>query len=700
MSLNFYCWVPDDIEVFVKVAVKLCDGKSVSKFNFTNCKTIQTDNPRKLKSNIADLSYLNKNGKKPNDNNYIEWDIKEVLKYHSTHESCISNIASITDLNDAALLSIIKSRFKKDLIYTQINTIIICLNPYKSIPNLYNTEIYSKLSKSEQEAHLFYTCYRAKDLLTHSNQSIVVTGESGAGKTETCRQILNFFLNDIHGNIDIKIQKCINACPPIIESLGNAWTIANLNSSRFGKFSRIMIENKCVVGMEIQYYLLERNRIISQTSGERNYHVFYQMIQGLEIDQANRLGLNENISYRYFSNGFIKTKNDKFYFKVFKDGLENIFSKEVTINIIEILATILNLGDLNFIENVEGSYGLNIEENLPFDIITKTLGTDHLPENIRHLLTSKRFRSGSRSSSTMIKYTKDKAILIADSLAKDLYEKLFAYIIKKCNEINLSSEHVNFIGILDIFGFEIYDLNSFEQLCINYCNEKMQQLFNDIIFEEEKTQFLLEGVPSNLITYKGNEDIIELIDGIFSLVDVQCSLGRFHNGEDDGGAIYNQIQANFEGKNAHLKVNKTIAVDGSRQFTILHFAGPALYSISQFVNKNIDKIDDDLNNLLSASSNSILASMYQKVEVDLHELRKQRQKSLVDGIQSRKKSQLKTVASKFRFNLDDLIVNLKRNSLHFIRCINTNNLKLDNNFDSKLVYNQMMHSGIFEVRII
>jgi myosin heavy subunit len=701
---NFYCWVPDDTEVYAKVVVRLCDGKAVSKFNFTNSKTIHTDIPPTLQSNLLDPSFLNKNSntKIPNQNNYIEWDIQEVLKYHTSHESYISNIASITDLNNAALLSIIKSRFHKDLIYTQINTIIICLNPYKSIPNLYNTEVYSKLSKSEQEAHLFYVCYRAKKLLSKSNQSIVVTGESGAGKTETCRQILNFFLNDIHGKLNIKIQRSINACPPIIESLGNAWTISNLNSSRFGKFSRIMMQKMFVVGMEIEYYLLERNRIISQTSGERNYHVFYQMIQGLEKDQANRLCLDENFSYRYFTNGFIKTKNDKFYFKIFRDGLENIFSKEETINIMEILATILNIGNLNFIDVIENNDDtcVKIEEDITFDFVAKTLGTDHLQENIRHLLTSKRFKSGSRSSTTMIMYTKDNSILTADSLAKDIYEKLFAYIIKKCNEINVSSENAKFVGILDIFGFEIYNSNSFEQLCINYCNEKMQQLFNDIIFEEEKKQFILEGLPSDLIKYKGNEDIIALIDSVFSLVDAQCSLGRVYQVDDDGRAIYNQIQANYAGKNSHLKVNKSLSKEGSRKFTVFHFAGAAEYSIAQFISKNIDKIDIDLYNLLSTSSNSILANMYEHViKEEQHELSR-KQKSIVDGIiiPSRKKAPLKTVASKFRLNLDNLIINLKKNSLHFIKCINTNNLKLENNFNSKLVFNQMMHSGIFEVR--
>ena len=501
----------------------------------------------------------------------------------------------LKDHTEEAILHNLRARFKQDIIYTNVSSICLSVNPFKMLP-LYTTalmDIYHK-DPLNQPPHVFKVADAAYqsmlpisrdqdcvaggprdahvELRHGSSQSIVVSGESGAGKTEACKQIMQYLaylsngklekISDSSGNVNPKptvgLEEKILQCNPILESFGNAKTKLNNNSSRFGKFIRIHYGpgddqglrgwTPKIVGSSLDYYLLETSRVPSQSPADRNYHVFFQLVEGASAEQRSILKLKP--PFRYLGkvptelNGFSSTAESRAMVGLKEDFMETIkaigqiISFEATNSAMRIVAAVLHIGNIAFREHADSdSAELQTPEALEYacDLLGCT--------GLSTAMTSRTIRTGiggKRSSVVRTPLNVQQAVDGRDVLAKTLYGAIFEWLVSQCNH-NLQgdkSPFLPFIGILDIFGFEIFEVNSFEQLCINYCNEKLQDFFNRRIFEGDRQFLKSEGIDSSAIVFEDNSSCVELIEkkpeGILQILRDLNTSGR----EPDDSALF------------------------------------------------------------------------------------------------------------------------------------------------------------------
>ena len=605
------------------------------------------------------------------------------------------DMAELTHLNEPSVVYNLYLRYLDDLIYTYSGLFLVAINPYKLLP-IYNQAILKKYHdfkpdgssssglKSQPSPHIFAIAESTfRNLLSNrKDQSILVTGESGAGKTENTKKIIQYLssiTNDDGGqesNIDVKILQA----NPILESFGNAKTIKNNNSSRFGKFIQIYFshDNKEeITGANIDYYLLEKSRVISQASQERNYHVFYQFLKGYE--NLSSLGLNKDLStYGYLKSGQMTIANvDDFKeFNLLVEAFKIMgFSASETNFIYQVLAIILHLGNLDFTS--WKSEQANFTPDSPIEKISELLGIDNgkLVENLLRpkVKAGREFVTKSKKAS--------EAKFAIDAFSKYLYEKLFQFIISKINEnlYNQENTNGNFIGVLDIAGFEIFDINSFEQLCINYTNEKLQQFFNHHSFILEQSEYLRENINWEFIDFGQDlQPTIDLIEtrqpmGILKLLDEECLMPK-----SSDQSFMEKLNANFTGKNHKFSQNKF-----KNGFIIHHYAGKVEYNVDNWLQKNTDPISENILALLPESTNQFIAEMFSN---DPHLVQQTNQRN----------SKLKTASQKHKDQLKVLMDQLESTEPHFVRCILPNLEKRANKFDKNLVLGQLRCNGVLE----
>ena len=405
----------------------------------------------------------------------------------------------------------------------------------------------------------------------NKDQSILVSGESGAGKTQATKIMLECITN-ISGK-DKTTEDKIISCNPILEAFGNAKTIRNDNSSRFGKFIRLSFDNYKLNGAKLNTYLLEKIRLIYQGDEERNFHIFYYLIKGLD-DETKQILSIKSIKYNYLNNGYIERNDnvsDKDEFNILIKSFKNLNIDDQQINyILKITSGILNLGNINFDEegNIENTEQLNIVSNLlniDFDILKYTLSNRKL--NV----------SGETYD---IKLKKNEAIYTRDSFSMKLYQDLFDYIVSLINNsLNNSCKTENYINILDIFGFESIQKNSFEQLCINYTNENLQNQFNKYIFKLEQEEYKKENIKWNQISFPDNQECLNLIQskfGILSMLDEECRLPK---GND---LNYTSKLVKKYDNNIYFEKQKRYA---NKKFGVNHYAGTVIYDTDGFCEK-------------------------------------------------------------------------------------------------------------------
>ena len=481
----------------------------------------------------------------------------------------VDDNCSLMYLNEATLLNNVRIRYSRDKIYTYVANILIAVNPYFEIPHLYSSDtISSYLGKSlgTRPPHVFAIADKAfRDMkVLKQSQSIIVSGESGAGKTESTKYILKYLCDNYGsdqsaGSLEGKILQA----NPILEAFGNAKTTRNNNSSRFGKFIEIHFDGKCsVVGGYISHYLLERARVISQSSAERNYHIFYQLIAGADKSLAEKLHLSSPDQFRYLAAGctqfFVQKSSENLIpedrissshrqsgalkdlkmddyndFKTVDRDLANIgLTDEDRLSVYTAIAAVLHLGNISFEDNPEDTSGgcmMSPGSESSLQITAQLLGLE--PQELRSALTS-RVMQGKGNFGTIIhkKLKAKEASNARDALAKSLYTRLFDYIVMRINQSIPFSESRYYIGVLDIAGFEYFTVNSFEQFCINYCNEKLQQFFNQRILKDEQELYVKEGLGVKNVSFVDNQDCIDIIEakqnGIFSLLDEESKLPR------------------------------------------------------------------------------------------------------------------------------------------------------------------------------
>lgn len=635
------------------------------------------------------------------------------------------DMAELTHLNEPSVVYNLYLRYLDDLIYTYSGLFLVAINPYKLLP-IYNQSILMKYhqynnvttnnndyksknsqsltstnntsnnNKGQSPPHIFAVAESTfRNLLSNKkDQSILVTGESGAGKTENTKKIIQYLssiTSSNHGNkvdnnnIDTKILQA----NPILESFGNAKTIKNNNSSRFGKFIQIYFSNTGEIsGANINYYLLEKSRVISQSNHERNYHIFYQFLKGYE--NLPSLGLNKDMStYNYLSGGKL-TINNVDDFKEFNLLVEAFKIMGLTINemnfIYQVLAIILHLGNINFTS--WKSEQANFTNDSPIDKICELLAID------KDLFVQNLLRPKVKAGREFITKSKkpNEVKFAIDAFAKYLYEKLFQFIITKINEkldqsntgndnSNKNNDNNFFIGVLDIAGFEIFEINSFEQLCINYTNEKLQQFFNHHSFILEQSEYLRENINWEFIDFGQDlQPTIDLIEtkqpmGILKLLDEECLMPK-----SSDASFMEKLSKNFS--NTHKKFSENKFKNG---FIIHHYAGKVEYNVENWLQKNTDPISESILNLLPDSQNELVAEMFIN---DPHINRPQ-----TNGGGN---SKLITASQKHKDQLKTLMDQLESTEPHFVRCILPNLEKRANKFDKNLVLGQLRCNGVLE----
>lgn len=573
----------------------------------------------------------------------------------------VDNLINIPHLNEPSILNCIQIRYNENKIYTYTGKILISVNPFKDL-GLYNNDIANgyKINKLIHP-HIYQICNLTYKNISqkNNNQSILVSGESGAGKTHATKLIMEYLVNISGKGIKIK-NKIINA-NPILEAFGNAKTIHNDNSSRFGKFIKLKFnKNNKLTGASIESYLLEKIRLIHQGKNERNFHIFYQLIDGMSDKEKDLYYIN-NINHKYLNDGFIRRDDgviDKIEYNITLDAFKYLdFSNDEINNILKITSGILNLGSIDYDEN--GNI-INIEQ---LDNVSKLL---NISNKILH--ESLCYRNLSvNGEEYRIKLEKREAITIRDSLAMKLYGKLFDNIVKLINR-SINNDEKIFIGILDIFGFESIEENNFEQLCINYTNEQLQNQFNKYIFKLEQDEYKREQINWENISFPDNKDILNLIDSknsILNALDEECKLPK---GNDKN---FNSKLVKIFNDNEHFIVNKRYI---NERFGIKHYAGDVMYNSNGFCEKNKDIVSNEINFCINSMKYNFFQSDNNNVSI----------------IKS------KSLSYKFKKQLKQLISVIDNTETHYIRCLKPNNKNLPNLFDRKKVINQLNYCGVIE----
>ncbi|XP_062120932.1 myosin-VIIa isoform X2 [Drosophila sulfurigaster albostrigata] len=585
----------------------------------------------------------------------------DVLKsMHLTSHEDVEDMITLGDLQEYTILRNLQTRYAKQLIYTYTGSMLVAINPYQILPIYTHREIqlYRNKKLNELPPHIFAISDNAFQRLQRhkENQCVVISGESGAGKTESTKLILQY-LAAISGKHSWIEQQIIES-NPIMEAFGNAKTVRNDNSSRFGKYIDIRFTpDGAIQGARIQQYLLEKSRIVFQSRDERNYHIFYAMLAGLSAAERARLQLEEQSpsQYHYLAQGGCFTlpgKQDAKDFADIRAALKVLsFKPDELWSILSLLAAILHLGNLRFkaieVANLDTA---EVDDNLNLQRVAQLLG---LPEaSLNTALTQRTiFVHGEHVVTSL---SKEAAIEGRDAFVKSLYDGIFVRIVRRINDtIDKKPEApVNSIGVLDIFGFENFDNNSFEQLCINYANENLQQFFVGHIFKMEQAEYQLEHINWQHIEFQDNQDILDLIGmkpvNIMSLIDEES---KFPKGTDQ--TLLEKLHVQHGNRSMYVKGKTT----QTSLFGIRHYAGIVMYNPLGFLEKNRDSFSSDLRNLVQRASNKYL------VDIFPHEL----------PMDTTKKQP--TLSVKFRNSLDMLMRTLSQAHPYFIRCIKPNEFK-------------------------
>merc|ERR1719481_1911171 len=618
-------------------------------------------------------------------------------------EKC-EDMANLTYLNDASVFHNLEVRFKAKLIYTYSGLFCVAINPYKRYPIYTPTvvKIYLGKRRNEVPPHLFAiadTAYRA--MLSHrANQSCLITGESGAGKTENTKKVISYFAmvgarEGKKNSNKVSLEEQIVQTNPILEAFGNAKTARNDNSSRFGKFIRIHfnIIGK-LAGCDIETYLLEKARITFQAEVERSYHIFYQMMQPAVPDLKKKCHLSDDIyDYHYVSQGKTKVpsiddnEDLEFTHEAFKILC---FGEEATWNVYMATSAVMNLGELKFKQKGREE---QCEPDNPAQAkkVGTLLGVD--PTSMMKAFCKPKIKVGTEWVTKGQNI--DQSYHSVAGLARSMYNRLFLWLVDLCNRtlIDATMKKVNFIGVLDIAGFEIFEFNTFEQICINFCNEKLQQFFNHHMFVLEQEEYVREGIEWEMVDFGMDlEATIQLMEKPMGLLAILEEETMFPKATDK--SFEDKLKENLLGKSPVFLKKQPGSKDKNAHFAIGHYAGIVNYNLTDWLTKNKDPVNDTVVDQLKKSSNALVVYLFRDhpgQPEDDPKAPKEKGKKGKDATKT-----FKTVSSAFRAQLDALLTTLNATDPHFIRCIVPNNHKTPGLLDSALVMHQLTCNGVLE----
>ncbi|XP_046426997.1 myosin heavy chain, muscle isoform X21 [Neodiprion fabricii] len=667
------CWVPDEKEGYVLGEIKATKGDVVS----VSLPGGETKQFRK----------------------------EQVAQVNPPKFEKSEDMADLTFLNEASVLHNLKQRYYNKMIYTYSGLFCVAINPYKRYP-VYTqrcAKLYRGKRRSEVPPHIFAISDGAYvNMLTNSeNQSMLITGESGAGKTENTKKVIAYFAtvgastkkednpNQKKGSLEDQVVQT----NPVLEAFGNAKTVRNDNSSRFGKFIRIHFgPSGKLAGADIETYLLEKARVISQQSLERSYHIFYQMMSGSVNGLKQNCLLSNNVNDYYFvSQGktTIPGMDDGEECQLTDQAFDVLgFTQEEKDNIYKITAAVMHMGGMKFKQRgrEEQAEADGTEEG---ERVAKLLGCD-CADLYKNLL-KPRIKVGNEFVTQG--RNKDQVAYSVGAMSKAMFDRLFKWLVKKCNEtLDTKQKRQHFIGVLDIAGFEIFDFNSFEQLCINFTNEKLQQFFNHHMFILEQEEYKREGIEWTFIDFgmdlQQTIDLIEKPMGILSILEEES---MFPKATDK--TFEEKLNNNHLGKSPNfLKPKPPKPGQQAAHFAIGHYAGNVPYNITGWLEKNKDPLNDSVVDQFKKSQNKLLVEIF----ADHPGQSGGGDAGGGKGGRGKKGGGFSTVSSSYKEQLNNLMTTLRATQPHFVRCIIPNELKQPGLIDSHLVMHQLTCNGVLE----
>ena len=629
------------------------------------------------------------------------------------------DLTNLSHLNEAAILHAIKLRYSQKEIYTYSGMVLIATNPFARVDSLYvpqMVQIYTGKQRASQAPHLFAIAEESYgDMLRDSrNQTVVVSGESGAGKTVSAKYIMRYFAtregpgeagqpSKSRADAISSTEEQILATNPVMEAFGNAKTTRNDNSSRFGKYIEIMFDKKTeIIGARIRTYLLERSRLVFQPLKERNYHIFYQLVAGATEAERQELALSRVEDFEYLNQGAepaIDGVDDRAEFDATRKSLSTIgVSADTQRDVFKVLAALLHLGNIKISASRTDSSLSNSDPSLVqacaflgIDVATFAKWTVH-----KQLITR-----GERITSNL---TQQQATVVRDSVAKFIYSSLFDWLVATINQ-GLATQEVlqkanTFIGVLDIYGFEHFAKNSFEQFCINYANEKLQQEFNQHVFKLEQEEYMREQIDWTFIDFYDNQPCIDLIEaklGVLALLDEES---RLPMGSDEG--FVTKLHHNFAGDKQKFYKKPRF---GRSAFTVCHYALDVTYESEGFIEKNRDTVPDEQMEVLRASTSPFMIQVLEVAnavrEKDTAQVASSNAVAAAPGRRLGVAVNRKpTLGGIFKSSLVELMNTINSTDAHYIRCIKPNEGKAAWKFEGPMVLNQLRACGVLEtVRI-
>mmetsp|Transcript_3156 Transcript_3156/g.9612 ORF Transcript_3156/g.9612 Transcript_3156/m.9612 type:complete len:1277 (+) Transcript_3156:392-4222(+) len=614
----------------------------------------------------------------------------------------VEDMTRLNYLHEPALLANLRHRFERDHVYTYTGKICIAVNPFNwqvSKP-LYEEEVllrYRGHRLGELAPHIYAIAEDAyqkiqDDVARSSNQSILVSGESGAGKTESVKIMMQYLATVSKSGDHNRVARQVLATNPLLEAFGNARTLRNDNSSRFGKFIEIQFDRaRKMSGARLHIYLLEKSRVIGQSKGERNYHIFYQLLRGLTADErrASHLTLEMEELRLIGRSGCteIAGMDDAAHFMRTMDAMEAVaLSPADQESVLRTLAAVLLLAEVDF-EQSGDDHAVVAPGSLPtIEHVAELVAIDHA--ELSHALCTRRLVT--RDDEVTVRLNCDQAEDTRDALAKALYGKLFAWLVERCNAKLVDEDaSTSFIGILDIFGFEHFAVNSFEQLCINYANERLQQQFNWDIFKAEQAEYASEGIEWKAIEFVDNQRCLDLIEkkeamGLLHLLDEECSIQR---GTDDKFA---QKARERHKDHADFDAPKRDQLS----FSISHYAGKVTYSCVGFRDKNKDTLHQDLAAVMQTSASELVLALFPTEAPAAAAAATGPRKPKGKG------TDRMTTGSQFMTQLASLMRTINSTDVHYVRCVKPNTSSQPAVFDVPHVAHQLRCAGVLEaVRI-
>uniref|UniRef100_A0A672L096 Unconventional myosin-Ie-like n=1 Tax=Sinocyclocheilus grahami TaxID=75366 RepID=A0A672L096_SINGR len=607
-------------------------------------------------------------------------------KYHwqtqNVKVSGVDDMVLLSKISEDGITDNLKKRYMDDFIFTYIGPVLISVNPFKQLPYFTDREIelYQGAAQYENPPHIYALAdnmYRNM-MIDSENQCVIISGESGAGKTVAAKYIMSYISKVSGGGPKVQhVKEIILQSNPLLEAFGNAKTVRNNNSSRFGKYFEIQFSRGGEPdGGKISNFLLEKSRVVSQNHGERNFHIYYQLLQGATKEQRENLGVTTPDYYFYLNQSDTYTVEDVNDKKEFEDTMAAMsvvgLSLDAQDTVLQIVAGILHLGNITFRE--EGNYAVvESEDFLAFPSYLMGINQDGLKSKLTSRIMDSKW--GGKTETISVTLNTEQASFTRDALSKALYSRLFDYLVDTINKA-MQKDHEEFnTGVLDIYGFEIFQKNGFEQFCINFVNEKLQQIFIELTLKAEQEEYVQEGIKWTPIEYFNNKVVCDLIEsklnppGIMSILDDVCAT-MHAKGEGADQTLLQKLQSQI-GTHEHFN-------SWNKGFIVHHYAGKVSYDVSGFCERNRDVLFNDIIELMQSSEFAFIRDLFP------------------ENLEAEKRGRPTTAGSKIKKQANNLVQTLMKCTPHYIRCIKPNETKKPRDWEESRAKHQVEYLGLRE----